>query len=129
MAEVMIALGEFRFGISTAAYDKLQRVSEFRWAKQDRMGRKAARQFTGPEGDTVSLSGVVYPHYRGGLGQIAAMRDEAGKGEPLMLVDGLGGVWGRWCLVRIEEGQTHFLANGIPLKQEFTLSLEEYGDD
>lgn len=129
MTEVMMALGEYRFGLSTAAFADLQRTSEYRWAKQERMGRKPARQYTGPDGDTISLSGVIYPHYRGGLGQINAMRAQAGKGKPLLLVDGLGRVWGKFCLVKVQEGQTRFLSNGVPLKMDFNLSLEEYGDD
>lgn len=29
---VMMALGEYRFSLSTAAYNELKRVSEWRWA-------------------------------------------------------------------------------------------------
>lgn len=126
---VMMALGEYRFSLSTAAYNELKRVSEWRWAKQDRMGRKPGRQFTGPDGDTITLPGTVYPHFRGGLGQINAMRAEANKGKPLMMVDGQGKIWGKWCITRIEEGQSAFLADGIPLKMDFSVTLEEYAPD
>ncbi|TAN71131.1 MAG: phage tail protein, partial [Magnetospirillum sp.] len=98
MTEVMMALGGYRFSLSTAAYQDLDRTNEYRWAAQERMGRRSARQFTGPGDETIALSGVILPHYRGGLGQLDAMRAEAGKGKPLMLVDGLGRVWGKYCI-------------------------------
>lgn len=129
MTEIMMALGDYRFSLSTAAYKDLERTSEWRWAKQERMGRKPARQFNGPDGDSLTLTGTIYPHFRGGLGQINAMRKEADKGKPLILVDGTGKVWGKWCIVKAHERQSQFLPNGVPLKMDFDLSLEEYGPD
>ena len=57
------------------------------------------------------------------------MRIEASKGSPLVLVDGLGFVWGQWVIKQISEGQTVFQSNGQPLKQTFQLSISRYGDD
>ncbi|MBI2235375.1 MAG: phage tail protein [Magnetospirillum sp.] len=129
MAEVMMALGDYRFSVATAAYQTLERQTEYRWAKQDRMGRAPARQFGGIDDDTISLAGVILPHYRGGLGQLNAMRAQAGAGKPLMLVDGMGKVWGKYCILKVREGQSQFLGNGAPLKIEFTIELAAYGDD
>lgn len=129
MAEIMMALGDYRFALSTAAYRELARTSEWRWAEQERVGVKAALQYVGPSGDNITLQGVVYPHYWGGLGQINAMRAQADTGKPLILVDGTGKVWGKWCITKIAERQTHHLPNGVPLKMEFDLTLREYGPD
>ena len=47
MPEIMMALGEFRFALDTAAYDRLRRSDTYRWQAQDRLGRRPAQQFTG----------------------------------------------------------------------------------
>lgn len=124
---VMLALGDYRFGLATAAYQDLQRTSSWRWQTVDRIGVAPATQYVGPGGESIELSGVVYPHFKGGLGQLDAMRAEAGKGEPLMLVDGMGKVWGKYVVTEVREGQKTFFSNGMPRCQEFNLSLQSYG--
>jgi phage protein U len=128
-SEIMMALGEYRFSVSTAAYNDFRRNTAWRWASQQRLGRLPAKQYLGPGEDTIEMGGTIYPHYNGGLKQIDSMRDEAGKGEPLLLVDGLGNVWGKWCILSIEETRSRHLNNGAPLKQDFRLRLENYGED
>lgn len=129
MAEVMMTLGSFQFSIDTAAYQSLKRETSWRWQKQERIGRDAANQYVGPGNDKVTMQGVIYPHYRGGIGQLNAMRDVADQGEELRLVDGEGFVLGSYVIVRITENQAVFAARGIPKKQEFTIELALYGED
>ena len=145
---IMMALGNYRFSVTTAAYQALKRSTPYRWSEQSRAGRRPAMQFLGIGKETVELSGTIYPLFNGGenviesdmdkkrynvtlggLKQIDAMRAEAGQGKPLMLTDGTGAVWSRWCIESIEEDQTVFLPGGIPKKQTFRLSLSFYGDD
>ena len=128
-AEHMLALGEYRFSVSTAAYQELSYSTEYRWPSQPRLGRRPARQYLGPGEETVALHGVIHPHYRGGIGQIEAMRAEAKKGLPLNLNGGDGRVWGRWCILRIEETRRIFDAGGTPRRVEFRLQLARYGED
>lgn len=130
MAErIMLALGDFRFEVGTAAYQSLQRSQAFRWEKQNRIGRLPALQFTGPDAETVELKGAIYPAFRGGLEQVPAMRDLASLGVPLDLVDGTGRVLGLWCIESVAETGTVFTDDGQPRKLEFTLKLTAYGDD
>ena len=81
--EVMIAVGDYRFAIATAAYNELKRVSESRWSQTNRIGRAPAAQFLGIGKDEITLTGTVYPHFKGGLKQLDDMRAEAIKGIPL----------------------------------------------
>jgi uncharacterized protein len=129
MPDVLMTLGGFQFAITTAAHQNLQRESSYRWEKQDRLGREPAMQFIGAGEDKITLSGTIYPHYRGGLGQLQTMREMAGDGEPLQLIDGLGRVLGPYCIARVIEGQTAYTGPGIPRRQDFTLELLRYGAD
>lgn len=126
---VMMALGDFRFGLDTAAYQDLSRTNSWRWPSVERIGARPALQFVGPGEESISMSGQIYPHFRGGLGQISAMRAEADKGEPLLLVDGTGQVWGKYVITDIREGQKVFFSNGAPRVQDFDITLQAYGGE
>lgn len=126
-APVLLNLGEFQFSLDTAAFEELQRSSAYAWAELPRLGVNPALQFTGLEAETITLSGKIYPHFRGGLGQVDAMRAQAAQGKPLLLVDGLGSIKGFWCITRVEEGRRHLWVSGAPRLQEFSLELKYYG--
>nr|DAX45225.1 MAG TPA: hypothetical protein [Caudoviricetes sp.] len=127
-APVMMQLGDFQFGISTAAYQGLQRSDEWGWASQERLGQGPALQHTGWGAPTIGLDGVIYPEWRGGLGQLDAMRREAGKGRPLVLVDGLGRAMGMWVIEQLSETQSVFAAGGVARKIEFSLQLRRFSE-
>lgn len=129
MTETMMALGDYRFSMETAAYKTLARVHNYNWAELSRVGRAPALQFLGAGTETITLSGIVYPHFRGGLSQIDAMNAEAGKGEALQLVDGNGKFWGTYAITKVKEGQSFIDGTGTPYKQVFTLDLKAYGED
>ena len=129
MSETMMALGSYRFSIDSAAYQELKHSQAYRWQAQERLQRRPAMQFLGAGEESIELSGVIYPHFKGGLEQPDTMRTEANKGQPLLLVDGLGFVWGQWVITQIDEGQSFFQGNGQPLKQSFQLKLVNYGAD
>lgn len=128
MADIMMQLGAYQFGVDTAAYQELTRTTEYRWQGQDRIDQHAALQYTGPGSDSITLSGVVFPEYKGGTGQPDALRTLAAEGQPLLLVDGLGYLHGRWVLERIEEQQAVFAQRGLPRRQQFSLQLRKYDD-
>ncbi|MDA0782436.1 MAG: phage tail protein [Proteobacteria bacterium] len=126
---IMMALGDYRFSIATSAYQQLQRTIAYRWQSQDRIGNDPAMQFVGTGAEQINLEGVIYPHFKGGLGQIEGMKSAADNGKPLLLVDGLGQVWRKWVITQIEETREVFLKDGVPRKITFRLSIVRYGED
>ncbi|MBN2740063.1 MAG: phage tail protein [Rhodobacteraceae bacterium] len=126
---VMMALGAFRFGVNAGSYQTFRRSAEWRWEKLDRAGRAPVLQYLGPDADEITLEGVIYPHFKGGLHQVELMRAQAALGAPMMLVDGLGWVWERWVITGVEERKSVFLPGGAPRKIEFTVRLRAYGAD
>jgi hypothetical protein len=126
MAEVMLQFGILQFEINSATYQQLDRSTEYRWARQSRIGAHDALQFTGFGADAIDLSGVIYPHFRGGLGQIDKMRTQSSIGVPLPLVSGTGKILGLWVAESITEGQTVFAAQGIPQRQDFSMRISRY---
>lgn len=124
--DVMLQLGDYQFSVNTAAFSDYRRDTEYRWAAQELIGKLDNLQSIGAGRDAITLQGVVYPHYRGGLGQIESMRAEASKGKPLLLVDGLGNIMGRFIIEKIEETRAVFSAGGVPLRQGFAINLRRF---
>lgn len=124
----MLQLGDFQFAVSTASYQELTRSTSWRWPGQDRLGQAAALQYTGPGDDTIRLQGVIYPEWRGGFGQVDSLRALGGAGKPLMLVSGLGDVFGAYVIEQVDERQGVFAAAGQPRRQEFSVALRRFGD-
>jgi len=126
MAEIMLQLGFFQFSIDDATYQRLSRSTEYRWARQSRIGSNDALQFTGYGPETIEMEGVIYPHFKGGPKQVDRMRTQAGIGIPLPLVSGQGRILGLWVVEGITEGQEVFARQGVPLRQEFTMRMSRY---
>lgn len=128
MADVMLKLGDYPFSIDTAAYQQLTRAAQYRWAAQSRVGGHDALQFTGFAGDTITLTGRIYPEFRSGPYQVRDMRAAAAEGQPMMLVDGNGFIHGRWVILSVEEQADIFAPGGVPRRQSFTLQLRFFDD-
>lgn len=126
MSETMLRIGPYRFAMSSAAYQNFSRSAAYTWARQSRIGTNDALQYTGLGAETITLSGVIYPYFRGGLGQIDRMRRSASIGVPLPLIDGRGRVLGLWAIEQVTETQTVFDRRGVPKRQEFEMRLTRY---
>lgn len=124
--EFMMILGPYAFGLNTAAFQELNRNTEWRWGSQDVFESLPALQFTGWGEETITLPGVIFPEYWGGTGQLDALRATADMGEPLTLIDGRGNVLGEWVITGVQERQTIFAPGGAPRRQEFTVNLKRY---
>lgn len=116
------------FGLTTAAFDKLQRKISYNVIAQERLGRPDALQAVNQGGETITLSGVVFTQFSG-ISQLDALREIGFQMKPVELVMGYGDVLGRWYLTAIDEEQQALLANGVPRKQSFSVEFKRYGDD
>lgn len=123
----------FYFNLSTAAFDKLARDTQYSWAPQQRLGLRPALQFTGQGAETLTLSGTIAPLLGAGIGQVEKLREMARLSVPLSLSRSTSGpdeqLLGNWCITRITENQSALLNDGSPRSQEFTLEFTRYGDD
>lgn len=122
----MIALGPFRFSLDRLVFQELSRRSGYTWAEVPVVGGAPALQFTGRETETMSLPGVFFPHWKGGLSQLPTMRLVAEQGQPLPLVTGYGFFLGLWGISNIDETQSVFFVDGAPRQVDFVIELKQY---
>lgn len=126
---MMLKLGAYSFSIDSAAYERLTRVNTYRWQAQERLNRAPAYQYLGVGTTYLELTGTLYAQKPEDLQQLNLMRQQANQGKPLQLVDGVGHVYGGWCIQAIREENTVFTQEGAPLKTTFNLALVKYGED
>lgn len=128
MIGTLIALGPFRFSLSTAAYDEFSRQSRWDWKSVDRVGSMPALQYTGPQNDTVTLAGRIIPGHTGGIEQLARMRALADLGTPMFMIDGTGRLHGNWVIESVEDTGTKHFKDGYPRMVTFNVGLKKYDD-
>lgn len=120
---MMMALGQFAFSLSTLAFQDLQRQTAWRHPSNSRVGSRAARQFTGPGEDTITLSGELLPELIGSPVALKELREMGKAGLSWPLVDGAGNVYGSFVIEHLNETKTVFMDNGLARKICFQLQL------
>ena len=126
---MLLAIGLFAFGIPTLAHDELQRRTQWKHATSNRVGARDATQYVGPGDETVSISGTAYAELSDGRASLDQLRAMADSGDAWPLVDGAGRVYGAFVIETIDEGQRVLLADGTPLKIDFTINLLRVDDE
>lgn len=126
---MMLILGLFVFSVETAPYQQLKRTTKQRWASNSRIGSRPGYQYLGPEEETITLTGTLYPQVTGGQRDLAMLNAMASSGNPFALLNGDGDALGLWFIEQVEETHSYFLQNGAARKIAFSLSLKRVDDD
>ncbi|WP_458379194.1 phage tail protein [Pseudomonas chlororaphis] len=126
---MMMALGMFVFSLSTAAYQELQRQTEWRHASNSRIGAAPALQFLGRGDDKITLPGIILPELAGSVLSLDTLRLMANTGKAWPMVEGSGRIYGLWVIESLGETKTIFFRDGTPRRLEFTINLKRIDDD
>lgn len=124
---MLMQLGQFTFGLSTLAFDEMQRQLAWRHAENARVGAAPGVQFLGPEAEKLTISGAQVPEL-GDRAALAKLADMAGDGAAYPLLDGAGHVYGAYVIEGIQQTGTHFVAEGVPRKVTFSISLKKVAE-
>lgn len=126
---MLLSLGQFVFGINTLSYQQLQRQTSWRWASNNRVGMRPARQFVGPGDDSITLSGWISPELCGDRNSLDQLRVMGDNGQPYVLVDATGSVFGLWSIESINETGTLFQIDSKARRIEFSIGLKRCDDE
>ena len=126
---MLMTLGQFVFGMTTMAYQDMQRQNQWRHPSHSRVGARPARQYVGPGDETISLKGVIAPELTGKTKTLDELRVMANSGHAWALVNGTGDIFGAYVIESISETSAYFLPNGMPRRIEFTLALARVDED
>ncbi|MFC4519076.1 phage tail protein [Cupriavidus pinatubonensis] len=121
---MMMALGLFVFALETAPYQEFQQQIGWRHPANSRVGLRPARQFLGPDDETVTLSGVLLPELSGGDNTIDLLRSMGDTGRPFVLIEGSGRYYGMFVIEGLTVTRTLFFPDGKARRLEFSLKLQ-----
>lgn len=132
MGSIFLLLGPFRFSVDRIAPQSIEERSGYDWAEIGRLGTSPVLQFTGVQAKSMTLPGVIYPHYRdhaAGLLQLRLMEEAASIGVILPLISGGNGYYhGFWVISEISCAKSLMLRDSCPMRVEFSITLKKYGD-
>ena len=119
----LFSLGQFAFALTTLPMQELQRQLSWNHAENARVGAQPATQYTGRALDKITITGAVVPEIgdRRALDTLEAMAD---AGASYVLADGTGRIWGAFVIDGLQHTDTAWIANGMPRKTTFSLSLK-----
>lgn len=125
---VLMKLGPLSFEVMKTAYDRISEKTTYRWTELKRIGNSSRMQYLGKDNDTLDFSGTIYPLISGksGLEYYQKLKDEAAKGKPMLMVDGLGKTHGKWVITSLSKEESAITRDSLPQKIEFNVSLRAY---
>lgn len=126
---MLLALGQFVFGMDTAPFQELQRRTQWRHAANPRVGARDVRQFVGLGDDTFNISGTLVPELAGKLSSLDELRKMGNAGEAYALVDGTGTVYGAYLLEEVDTTNKNLRQDGTPRRVDFSITLTRQDDD
>lgn len=125
---MMLALGMFVFSLHTAAYQEMQRQTDWRHPSSNRVGAQPSRQFLGRGEDAITLPGIILPELAGTVLSLDALRQMADTGKAWPMVEGTGRLCGLWIIENLTETRSLFFADGAARRIEFNLALKRIDD-
>ncbi|MFV0679247.1 phage tail protein [Ottowia sp.] len=124
---MLMTLGQFQFGLTTLAFDEMQRQIAWRHPENSRVGAAPGVQYLGPEAQKITINGLQAPEL-GQRGALDTLSEMAAKGAAYTLTDGRGVNYGAFVIERIEQTGSRFVAEGVPRKTTFTIGLKSVSD-
>jgi len=125
-SNILFKLGNYKFMLINSVPQTLQRSTSYNWPTQQRYRQKPTSQFVGEGDDVITLTGVIFPEFRGGLHEVDKFRAMAATGKPHLLVTGHGAILGYWLIENVEEEQSLFALAGSFRKQTYTMRIRHH---
>lgn len=128
---MLMALGDFVFELKSLAPDSVNKTVTANWAKAERFNNRPALQYAGIEGETLTISGVLYPFsgITGTTNDLKQIGDMAASGEEFLLSAADGYIKGLFAILSVRETHMVLDKRGAAQKIEFEISLERTDDD
>lgn len=125
---MMMIYGMLPFMRQTLPYNQMSHDSGWNWPSNNRVGKRAAVQFTGKTNEKISLSGELRPEITGGPVKALAFQLLADEGRAWPLIGGDGTIYGMYVIESFKTTHSDFYADGSARVIIFTLGLLRVDD-
>ena len=125
----MAVLGMFVFTQKTIPFQTLDRESNWRHPTNSVVGGMPKTQFTGKDGEKITISGRLMPEITGGRFSIKMLELMADSGGSFPLIDGATfELVGFFVIESLRETRSEMFGDGAPRAIDFTLNLKRTDD-
>ena len=125
----MAVLGMFVFTQKTIPFQTLDRESNWRHPTNSVVGGMPKTQFTGKDGEKITIIGRLMPEITGGRFSIKMLELMADSGGSFPLIDGATfELVGFFVIESLSETRSEMFGDGAPRAIDFTLNLKRTDD-
>lgn len=121
-----MCLGTHMFQSLEFGYTGVRRDLSTKWAEIQVAGGLNRLQWTGGDGETSSIEGVLFPHEFGGLATLDQLRNSATLGLVLPWITLAGDVFGMHTIEGVASDETYHDKDGRPRKNVYSIKLRRY---
>ncbi|WP_323855952.1 phage tail protein [Xenorhabdus koppenhoeferi] len=107
----------------------MQHQQSWRYGFNNRIGARPAFQFMGPDNDTLTLSGALYPEITGGRLSLLTLELMAESGKAWSFLDGSGTIYGMFIIESLDQTKSEFFIDGAARKIDFTVTLKRVDEN
>lgn len=127
---MLLMIGFLQFKVNAPAFEEKAQSYKFNWAKQGRLMRRDASQYTGRGTDTMTIDATWFDELvKNPRQQIAKVVLTAAVGVPYPIIDGAGWFYGLWVIDEVDVKESHIRKNGRGAQAKVSLKLSYYGPD
>ena len=126
----LLGLGSFRFQVTPLNIQELDNAFPVRWAPQNRVGGRPGMQHFGPDVETMTLDGVMYPShvlFAGAEQRFEELRSPTNTSRPHRLASGNGRHYGLWVITSTNRKGSFLNPDGSFRKLEFSIDISHFG--
>ncbi|MCI1680022.1 MAG: phage tail protein [Ewingella americana] len=121
---MLMTLGLMVFERQTLPFQTQKQTTNYRWAKNSRVGLRPSMQFIGLGDETITLTGNLMPSRTGGMLSLLALRTMADGGYAWPLIGGNGWIYGMYVVTDVTNTNTELTSDGTPRKINFEITLK-----
>lgn len=124
MNVMSLILGAIPLGVNTVTYNDVGMSYNTNWAKHDRINNSPSRQNTGPDDETMTISGISLPSSSpSALVALEALKEMAASATPQYLFNADGVMHGKWVITGFDQGD-----KGGGDQNTYSIKLARYQD-
>ena len=116
-------LGSIEFSVPEGTFTSIARATSWRIDVPEPIEGPGTPVVRGRGSDEITIEGVVFPGFTGRLNSVERLRAAGDAGQPMLLVDGEGTLYGSWVVSRLNERSDAFLPSGAKRRTEWNLTL------
>jgi len=116
-------IGPVRFQIAPFNAENITHNHETDFAEKAVIGGSQPLEWVGEGAETWGISGRLFPHRFGGLGDLRILQIARQSGLPQFMMRGDGALMGWVNIMRVSEGSTYLDAKGVGKVIDFDLTV------